>query len=58
MALEDEDFFPMAMGYLDDAEQETVLEQMQGHDRAMIHERYGSVAEDLEARTEDWALRE
>lgn len=58
METEDESFFPAAMGYLDDAEQQTVMELMKGHDRAMVHERYGSVADDLEARTEEWALRE
>lgn len=55
---EDEDFFPAAMDYLDEAQRQSVLEQMRGHDRAMIHEKYGSVAEELEAVTEDWELRE
>ena len=55
---EDEAFFPAAMDYLDDEERRRVLEAMRGHDRAMIHEKYGSVADALDARTEDWALRE
>lgn len=58
MKTEDETFFPAAMDYLDDAERQEVMEQMRGHDRAMIHERYGSVADDLEAWTEDWTLPE
>jgi hemerythrin-like domain-containing protein len=58
MESEDEVFFPAAMDYLDEGEQKNALEEMKGHDRAMIHEKYGSVAEALDARTEDWELRE
>lgn len=58
MEREDKVFFPIAMDYLDAGEQQAMLNAMQGHDRAMIHEKYGSVAEDLEAVTEDWALGE
>jgi hemerythrin-like domain-containing protein len=58
MATEEEDFFPAAMDYLDDEEQRALLVQMRGHDRAMIHEAYGSLSDELEATTEDWALRE
>ena len=57
MKTEDETFFLAAMDYLDDAERQQVMEQMRGHDRAMIHERYGAMADDLEAWTEDWTLR-
>jgi hemerythrin-like domain-containing protein len=55
---EDEDFFPAAMDYLDEDDQEAMLEEMAGHDRAMIHEKYGSVAESVDAQTEDWAQPE
>lgn len=58
MATEEEDFFPAAMDVLDEEEQRALLEQMRGHDRAMIHEAYGSLADELEGATEDWALRE
>jgi len=57
MKTEDETFFLAAMDYLDDAERQQVMEQMRGHDRAMLHERYGAMADDLEAWTEDWTLR-
>jgi hemerythrin-like domain-containing protein len=55
---EDEDFFPEAMDYLDDDERQRVLEAMRGHDRAMIHEKYGSVADTLDARIQGWELEE
>jgi len=58
MATEEEDFFPAAMDYLGEEEQRGLLEQMRDHDRAMIHETYGSLADELEATSEDWALRE
>jgi hemerythrin-like domain-containing protein len=58
MEREDADFFPAVMDYLDEAQRRGVLERMRGHDRAMIHERYGGVAEQLDAVSEDWALRE
>ena len=55
---EEEDFFPEVEAYLEEREVRAVLEAMAGHDRAMIHEKYGSLAEDLAARTEDWELPE
>jgi len=58
MENEDETFFPAAMDYLDESERQDVVEQMRGHDRAMIHEKYGSVADELDAGTEDWEMRE
>jgi hemerythrin-like domain-containing protein len=58
MENEDQTFFPAAMKYLDDSDQENVLEEMRSHDRAMIHEKYGAVADHLDARTEGWELPE
>lgn len=55
---EEETFFPAAQSYLDDSEEEAILEAMRGHDRAMIHEKYGTMAEDLEAVVETWRLSE
>lgn len=58
METEDEVFFPTAIEYLDDKERRTILEDMRGHDQAMVHEKYDAVAEQLEGVTEDWAVRE
>jgi len=55
---EKETFFPAARSYLDDSEEEVILEAMRGHDRAMIHEKYGALVEDLEAVAETWQLSE
>ena len=56
--MEEETFFPAAQSYLDEPEEEAILEAMRGHDRAMIHEKYGSVVDDLEAVAETWQLSE
>jgi hemerythrin-like domain-containing protein len=55
---EEEMFFPAAQSYLDDSEEEVILEAMRLHDRAMIHEKYGTLVEDLEAVAEIWQLSE
>lgn len=55
---EEVDFFPSMEDYLDEDEMEAVLEEMAGHDRAMIHEKYGSLVDGLAAVAEDWELRE
>jgi len=55
---EEVDFFPAVKGYLDEDDMEAVLEEMAGHDRALIHEKYGSLADGLAAVAEDWVLRE
>lgn len=55
---EEEMFFPAVSSYADDAEQEAILEAMRGHDRAMIHQRYAALVEDLEAAAETWELTE
>lgn len=34
------------------------LERMPDHDRGVLHEKYGSVAEQLEVGMEDWVLTE
>lgn len=55
---EEQTFFPAAQSYLDDSEKEAILEAMRLHDRAMIHEKYGALVEDLEAVAETWQLSE
>ncbi len=45
---EDKIFFPSAMTYLSDAEQQTMLNEFREFDRKMIHERYKSVVDNLE----------
>jgi len=55
---EEETFFPNVGHYLDEDEIVAVLEGMAGHDRAVIHEKYGRLAEGLVGRTEDWELQE
>jgi hemerythrin-like domain-containing protein len=49
---EDKVFFPASMEYLDQAEQDAMLEEMWEFDRQMIHEKYESVVEELESETE------
>lgn len=58
MDREDEVFFPAATDYLTDSDRAAVLECMPALDRAMIHEKYASVAEELEGRTEQWGVAE
>lgn len=48
---EDKLFFPAAMEYLSQGEQDAMLDEMWDFDREMIHEKYGSVVERLEQRT-------
>ena len=48
IAKEDDVFFPASMEYLDDAEQEKMLEEFRQFDRGMIHEKYRSVIEELD----------
>lgn len=55
---EEQTFFPAAQSYLDDSEEEAILEAMRLHDRAMIHEKYGALVENLEAVAETWQLSE
>ena len=50
-------FFPVAMDDLKAVDQQDVVKVMRSHDRAIIHETYGSVADHLEARAENWTLR-
>jgi hemerythrin-like domain-containing protein len=45
---EDKAFFPAAMEYLDQAEQDAMLQEMWAFDRRMIHEKYRVVVERLE----------
>lgn len=49
IAKEDDNFFPAAMGYLTDEEQQEMLDEFREFDRAMIHEKYRAVAEDFES---------
>lgn len=46
---EDDIFFPAAMTYFTPAEQDAMLEEMWEFDREMIHEKYRSVVERLQA---------
>lgn len=55
---EEETFFAAIEPYRDDSEQRAVLEGMRGHDRAMIHEKYGTLVDNLEAVVETWQLSE
>jgi hemerythrin-like domain-containing protein len=55
---EEETFFPAAQSYVGDSEAEMILEAMRGHDRAMIHQKYRAMVEDLEATAETWQLSE
>jgi hemerythrin-like domain-containing protein len=55
---EDQDFFIPVMAYFSEAEQDVMLDEMWEFDRDMIHERYEDMVEELEAVTEDGALRE
>jgi hemerythrin-like domain-containing protein len=45
---EDKVFFQAAMGYLSQEEQEVMLQECWAFDRRMIHEKYGSIVEQLE----------
>jgi len=47
---EDKVFFPHAMGYLSQQEQEAMLQECWEFDRHMIHEQYGSIVETWEKR--------
>jgi hemerythrin-like domain-containing protein len=49
---EDKRFFLPVMEYFDEAERESMLEEMRAFDRGMIHEKYDSVVERLEGRAE------
>jgi hemerythrin-like domain-containing protein len=49
---EDKVFFPASMKYLSQSEQDAMLEEMWKFDRGMIHEKYRSVAEWLEDRSD------
>lgn len=46
---EDKHFFPAARGYLTDEEDQVMLAEFRDFDRKMIHEKYQSVVEELEA---------
>ena len=48
IAREDDVFFPAAMKYLSDAEQQTMLDEFWRFDREMIHNKYRSIVEQLE----------
>jgi hemerythrin-like domain-containing protein len=50
---EDKLFFPAAIKYLDQSEQEAMLQAMYEFDRKMIHEKYSSIVEQLERREND-----
>lgn len=50
IAKEDKVFFPAAMKYLDQSEQDAMLQAMWEFDRGMIHEKYRFVVEQLEHR--------
>ena len=54
---EEETFFPAAQSYVEDSKG-GILEAMRLHDRAMIHEKYGSLVDGLEAVTETWSVSE
>jgi hemerythrin-like domain-containing protein len=56
--IEEETFFPETRFYLDDSERRAVLREMRGHDRAMIHEKYGAMVDRLEGVVETWRLNE
>ncbi len=58
LTTEEEVFFPAAESYLGDSEQRAILEDMNRHDQAMIHETYGTLADHLEGVVETWALSE
>jgi hemerythrin-like domain-containing protein len=47
---EDKIFFPAARGYFTDQEDQAMLAEFWEFDRKMIHEKYKSVVEELEAR--------
>jgi hemerythrin-like domain-containing protein len=55
---EEETFFPATRSYLNDSERTAVLREMRGHDRAMIHEKYGAMVDHLEGVVETWRLNE
>lgn len=46
---EDKTFFPASMGYFTDKEDQAMLAEFWEFDRKMIHEKYKSVVEELEA---------
>jgi len=50
IAREDAEFFPAAMDYLDEGEQADMLDLFLEFDRAVIHEKYGSVVDLLDVR--------
>jgi hemerythrin-like domain-containing protein len=50
IAKEDEEFFPAAMAYLSDREQEAMLNRFWEFDRSMIHGTYETVVKTLETR--------
>lgn len=54
MSTEEEQFFPVVSSYLSQKELEAILEEMRGLDRAMVHEKYGGLADELEGRPEPW----
>jgi len=58
LTTEEDTFFPAAESYVDDPERREILQQMNRHDRAMIHEAYGALADDLEGVVETWHLSE
>jgi hemerythrin-like domain-containing protein len=49
MAMGNDQFFPVAMDYLDDGDRDAMLERFRDFDRVMIHMKYGSVVELLES---------
>ena len=55
---EEGEFFPAVEAYLGEDEMQVLMEAMAGHDRGVVHEKYGRLAETLAGRAEDWELRE
>jgi hemerythrin-like domain-containing protein len=55
---EEAEFFPTVEDYLDEDEMRVLMEAMAGHDRGVLHERYGRLVEALTGRAEDWELQE
>ena len=54
MRREEEEFFPVISSYLGQEDLLAVLDTMAAHDRAMIHEKYGGLADEWEGNLEQW----
>ncbi len=51
---EEAEFFPVVSSYLGQEDLLAIVEEMGTHDRAMIHEKYGSLADEWEGNLEHW----